>query len=152
MMLGFDPGVAFECAVQAAVSAAIGVQHQDDPSGGVQSNGFSDLFNDEFAFRLVVGRCQTFGAAGDLDGIRVDDTDALEKLTKGEVETVIEAPHNRGVALIPRAGGVEVKDFFHARQGYCAGCPYGFTPSVYNYACSIGVTGSIKGQQNVPSR
>ena len=58
--------------LQSAVGAAIGVQHQDHAPGAVQANGFANLFQDEFAFGLQLGRCQALGATGDLDRVGIE--------------------------------------------------------------------------------
>jgi len=50
--------------LQPTVGAAIGVQHEDHAAGAVQSNGFANLFQDEFAFGLELWRCKALGAAG----------------------------------------------------------------------------------------
>ena len=55
MVIGLGCGVALKAAGQAAVRPAIGVQHQDDAIGSVQSNRFVDLFHDKLAMELLIG-------------------------------------------------------------------------------------------------
>jgi hypothetical protein len=66
----------------------------------VQSHRRTDLFQHKLALRLVLRRSQTLGAAGNLNGIGIDHTDALEELPESQLKSVIEAPEDGRVAII----------------------------------------------------
>src|SRR5271165_6932273 len=125
LALGFQNRIAAETARQSAIRAAIRMQHQDHELGPMQADGFLDLVQNELAIRLVFRRRKTLGAACNLDRIRIDNSNPLEKLGKPELKPVIEAPDYGGVTMVFRAGSVEMKDLLHswsnseryARQG-----------------------------------
>jgi hypothetical protein len=54
-MRGFGSIIAVKASLKAPVGAAIGMDHQDDPLGGVQAHGFANLFQDKFAIGFEVG-------------------------------------------------------------------------------------------------
>src|SRR5260221_4323126 len=112
VMVGLGYGVALK-AGQASISPAIGVQHQDDAVGSVQPDRFLDLIEDKLAVKLFVGRSQRLGAAGDLDRVRLHDTDPLEQLAAGGLEAVIEATHDRRVAVVFLPRRIQAKYFAH---------------------------------------
>ena len=111
----FDLGslVVFENLVQTSISAAIGMEEQDHPVRAVQLDGFLDLFEKEDPVAFVVGGGQRFRAARHNDGIGVDDADPFQKFAENEVEAVVEASHDHGIAMILLGWGTEVEDAFH---------------------------------------
>src|SRR5438552_83915 len=121
MMFGFGASVAAKPAGQAAISAAIGVQHQDHTARSVQPDGFSDLLQHKFAVALMFRRCKALGASGNLDGVRIGDPDPLEILPEPQFEAVIEAPDNGRIAVVFFARRIEVEHFLHgAHRGIAA--------------------------------
>ncbi len=72
VVLGFGAGIAVEAARQPTTSATIRMEHQDYMPGSVQAHGLADLFQNELAVSFVFRRCQAFGAASNLDWVRVD--------------------------------------------------------------------------------
>ena len=111
-MLQFPIAVALEAALQSAIGAAVGMDHQDDAAGLVEKNGFLDLIENEFAIRRALRRRQALGSAGDLDGIGIDDPDALQEFAETKLESIVEAPDDGRVAAISFAGRVEVEELF----------------------------------------
>src|SRR5205809_3575180 len=85
VMLGFGGGVVLE-GLEAAVGSAVRVNHQNHALGTVQTDRFTNLVEDEFAVGLRLRRRQALGAAGDLDRVGIDDSGALEILSKAEIE------------------------------------------------------------------
>ena len=111
----FDLGglVAFETLVQTTVGAAIGMEEQHRPVRAMQLDGFLDLFEKEDAAAFVLGRGQGFGAPRHNDEIGVDDADPFQKFAEHQIEAVVEASHDHGIAMIMLGWGIEVEDAFH---------------------------------------
>ena len=86
---------------------------QERQSDGARSGFHRVQRSKHLALALLVGGRQALGAAGDLDGIGVDDSDAFQEFTKAQFEAVVEAPDNRSVAMILFARGVEVEYLVH---------------------------------------
>ena len=89
-----DPAVALEAIRQPAVRPAIGMQHQDDAIGSVQTDRLVDLIEYEGTVELLFRRGEGLGSSGDLDRVRLGNADPLEQLAAGRVEPVIEATHD----------------------------------------------------------
>jgi hypothetical protein len=113
VVIRFGFGLAVEASVETAIGAAIGVEHEDGEFGSVEPDGFTDLFEDEFAVGFVFRGGEAFGSAGDFDGVGVEDSLAPEVFGEAELKAIIEAPDNGGVAMVFRARGVVVIDLFH---------------------------------------
>lgn|GEM_PF-4989016 len=79
----------------------------------MQPNRFPDLFKHELALGLTFWRRKHLRASGNLDRIGIHYAHALEKLSKSEFETVIEAPQDGGIAVILLAWSVKVENFLH---------------------------------------
>lgn len=120
-MRGLNLSVAAEGAGQASIGAAIGMHHQNDAIGAMQPHRLANLIHNERPVAFLLWRGQALGASGHLDRIGIDHTDALEKLSKSQLEAVVEAPEYGCVAVIFFPRSVEMKDFFHesivARDG-----------------------------------
>jgi hypothetical protein len=78
----------------------------------MEAHGLADLIQNRLPIGFMLRRSQGFGAASDLDWVRVN-VDSAQELSKGQFKPVIETPKNDGIALILLAGRVEVKYFFH---------------------------------------
>jgi hypothetical protein len=113
VMRGFRSSVAAKAARKASIGAAIGMYHQNHPSGPMQSHRLTDLFQHKLAVRLLLRGSQTLGAAGNLNGVGIDHTDALEELPESQLKSVIEAPEDGRVAMVLVARSVEVKQLSH---------------------------------------
>jgi hypothetical protein len=113
MVLGLGPLIAAESSEKAVISPAVGVQHQNRAPGAMEAHGLADLIQNKLAVGFMLRRSQGFGAASDLDWVRVDDPDSAQELSKGQLKAIIETPKNDGIALILLTGRVEVKYFFH---------------------------------------
>jgi len=111
----FDLGglVVFENLMQTSVSSAVGMEEQHRPVRAVQLDGFLDLFEKEDPVAFVMGRGQGFGATRHNDEIGVDDPDPLQKFAEHQIEAVVEASHDHGIAMIMLGWGIEVEDAFH---------------------------------------
>ena len=89
-----DPAVALEATRQPPVGAAIGMQHQDDAIGSVQTDRLMNLIQHEGTVELLFWRGEGLGSSGDLDRVWLRNADPLEQLSAGSVEPVIEATYN----------------------------------------------------------
>src|SRR5215471_1287262 len=98
---------------QAAVSAAIGMEHQEDGFGLVQAHGETDLLQHEFAVVLVLWRSQVLGAAGDADGVVIVEPQALDEFPQRQLEAVVETPDDGCVALVSFPRRLEMKELLH---------------------------------------
>src|ERR1700756_3184866 len=87
-----SPRITVKASRQTAISATIGVHHQDHPFRSVKPHGLADLFQHEFAIALALWRSHDLCSAGNLDGIGVDHSNTLEELAKAQFKTIIEAP------------------------------------------------------------
>jgi hypothetical protein len=82
----------------------------------VQADRVANLIEHERPLGLVLRAGQALGASGDLDGIGVEDADALQEFPERQFKAVIEAPYDGGIAMVLFARRVEVKDLAHGGQ------------------------------------
>ncbi len=113
VVFGFGPGIAAKPALQATVSAAIGVHHENHEFCAVKADGFAKLIEDELAVAIVFRRCESFGAAGDFNRIRVHNSKPFQELAESELKAMIEAPHDGRITHIGPARRIEVEHLLH---------------------------------------
>src|ERR1700685_358804 len=112
MMLGLGLRIAAKSS-ESAISAAIGVHHQNHALCAMQSHRLADLFQHKHALAFALRRSHALGAARDLDGIGIHHADAFEKLAKSQLKAIVETPQNASVAVILLPRRVEINTFFH---------------------------------------
>src|SRR6266496_1787949 len=61
----------------------------------------------------MIRRGHALGAARNLDGIRIEDADALQKFPESQFKAVVEAPQDGCVTLILVTRSIKVEDLFH---------------------------------------
>src|SRR5712692_10023012 len=118
VMLGFGACSAAEPSSQPAISATIGMQHQEHALCLVQAYRLADLLQNKLAVRFVFWRCQALRSPRNLDRVGVEHADALEELSESQFETVVETPDDSRVAMILLSRSVEVKDFLHCKPSF----------------------------------
>lgn len=99
MVLGFASAIVIESG-QAAVSATVRVEHEQHSIRTVQLHGAANLLEDKLAIRLGVFPGQTPGATGHANRVKRIDVEPLDQLAQRLLKTMVEAPDNRGIALV----------------------------------------------------
>ena len=99
VMGSFSVTVAFEMS-ESSVGSAIGVAHDQDTFGLVQSDRHTDLFEDEVAFEVVARRGQGFGTSGDDDHVHPFNFLLLQELSDGRSDAMIEAAEDGRVGHV----------------------------------------------------
>src|SRR5271163_5323708 len=98
---------------KSAVGGAVGVAHDQDAFGLVQTDRHSDLFENEVLFEIIAWRGQGFGSSGDHDHVGALDTLLLQEFADNSVNAVIEAAEHRSVGYVGGGGRVEMEDLAH---------------------------------------
>src|SRR5689334_7077037 len=114
MVFGLAGGIVVEGG-QAAVRAAVGVEHEQHGISAVQLHGAANLLKDELAVGLGVLAGQTPGAAGHANGIERINVEALDQLAQRLLKTMVEAPDDRGIALVSFARRFEMENLANGR-------------------------------------
>src|SRR5579864_6412293 len=61
----------------------------------------------------MLGRCHTLCPSGNLDGIGIDHANSLQELTKSQLEAIVEAPQDGGIAVVFFVWSIEVEHLLH---------------------------------------
>lgn len=118
MMRGFGGAVSFEVG-ETAVGRAIGVAHDKNAFGLVETDRHADLLEDEILLEVVARGSERFGASSDDDHVGLHDALLLQKFAHGAIDAVVEAAEHGGIGDVGFGRRVEVKDFVHESDCYC---------------------------------
>jgi len=85
---------------QAAVSAAIGVQHQQHLLRAMEPDGFTNLLKNKLPVGFQIVSSQTLGAPGNHDGIKELHANTFGELVQYHVKTMVKTPDDGCIGLI----------------------------------------------------
>src|ERR1700722_447426 len=89
------------------------MQHQYYKLGSVKAHRFPNLLQYELTVGFVLGRRQALRTTGDLDRVRISNSQPFQEFRESQLKAVVKTPDDSGITVIFGAGRIEMKDLLH---------------------------------------
>src|SRR5277367_4009883 len=98
---------------QSSIGCAVGMTHHEHAFALVQPDRHADLFKNEVLLEIVARGCESLGASGHDDHVRIFNALLLQEFSDSSVDAMVEATEDRCLGDVGGGRRVEMENLTH---------------------------------------